>query len=138
MSARSFFDTNILVYTDDVDSPVKQERALALLADHRRRRTGVLSTQVLQEYFVATTTKLRVDPAIARRKLELFGRLELVAIGSDDILGAIDLHRLHRLSFWEALVVRAALASGCTRLYSEDLQPGWRLDGVTVVNPFTD
>lgn len=135
-NVRSFFDTNVLVYTDDADSPAKRERALTLLAEHRGKRTGVLSTQVLQEYFVASTRKLRVDASIARRKVELFGRLELVPIGADDILGAIDLHRLHQLSFWDALVVRAALASGCTQVFSEDLQAGWRLDGLTVVNPF--
>ncbi len=137
MSGRSFFDTNVLVYTDDAGAPAKRERALGLLAEHRRSRSGVLSTQVLQEYFVAATKKLGVEAATARRKVELFARLELVPIGLDDILGAIDLHRLHQLSFWDGLIVRAAHASGCTRLYSEDLKDGWRLDGLTVVNPFT-
>lgn len=137
MSARSFFDTNVLVYTDDTDAPAKRERALDLLSEHRRKRTGVVSTQVLQEYFVVVTKKLGVDPATARRKTELFGRLELVPLALDDILGAIDIHRLHVGSFWDALIVRAALASGCTRVYSEDLRSGWRHDGLEVVNPFT-
>jgi len=136
MSGRSFFDTNVLVYTDDGDAPSKQAKALELVAVHRQDRSGVLSTQVLQEYFVAATRKLGVSPPVARRKAELFGRLEVVPIGLNDILGAIDLHRLHQLSFWDGLIVRAALASGCTRLYSEDLQDGWRLDGLVVVNPF--
>ncbi len=136
MSGRSFFDTNVLVYTDDGDAPSKQTRALDLIAEHRQGRSGVVSTQVIQEYFVATTKKLGVPAPLARRKAELFGRLELVPIGLDDILGAIDLHRLHQLSLWDALIVRAALASGCTRLYTEDLKPGWRLDGLVVVNPF--
>ncbi len=136
MSGRSFFDTNVMVYTDDGDAPSKQARALELIAEHRQGRSGVVSTQVIQEYFVATTKKLGVPAPVARRKAELFGRLELVPIGLDDILGAIDLHRLHQLSFWDALIVRAALASGCTRLYTEDLKPGWRLDGLVVVNPF--
>lgn len=136
MSGRNFFDSNVLVYTDDDDAPAKKAKALELYAACRREGSGVVSTQVLQEYFVAATRKLGLDAALARRKTELFGRLQLVPIGLDHILAAIDLHRLHALSFWDALIVRAALAAGCTRLYSEDLQDGWRLDGLEVVNPF--
>jgi predicted nucleic acid-binding protein len=137
MSGRSFFDSNVLVYTDDAGAPAKRDRALALVAEHRRAGSAVVSTQVLQEYFVAATKKLGVDVVTARRKVELFARLELVPISRHDILGGIDLHRLHQVSFWDGLILRAALASGCTRLYSEDLKDGWNLDGLTVVNPFT-
>jgi predicted nucleic acid-binding protein len=135
-AGRSFLDTNVLVHTDDHDSRQKQRRALDLFADCRRRRIGVVSMQVLQEYFVTATRKLGVPTDLARRKTELFGRLQVFAPGLDDVLAAIDLHRLHGLSFWDALVVRAALASRCSRLYSEDLQPGRRFDGLEVVNPF--
>jgi predicted nucleic acid-binding protein len=133
---RSFLDTNVLVYTDDEDSPEKQRRALELFAVLRRRRSGVVSTQVLQEYFVTATRKLGVAAEVARRKTEIFGRLHLVTLGLDDILGAIDLNRLHGLSFWDALVVRAALISGCSRLLSEDLQTGRRFERLEIVNPF--
>ena len=136
MSGRSFLDTNLLVYTDDQDSPEKQRRALELVSECRRRRSGVVSTQVLQEYFVAATRKLGVAADVARRKTEIFGGFDIVTLGFGDVLGAIDLHRLHRLSFWDALVVRAALASGCTRLLSEDLQHGQRFEGLEIVNPF--
>jgi predicted nucleic acid-binding protein len=133
---RSFLDTNVLVYTDDEDSPEKKQRALELFAALRRQRTGVLSTQVLQEYFVTATRKLGVGAEVARRKTEIFGRLHLVNLGLEDVLGAIDLLRLHQLSFWDALVVRAALVSGCSRLLSEDFQAGRRFDRLEVVNPF--
>ncbi len=96
----------------------------------------MISTQVLQEYFAATTRKLKVRPEIARRKVEIFARLDVVQVDLDLILGAIDLHRLHALFFWDALIVRAALANGCTVLYSEDLQTGQRLNGLQIVNPF--
>jgi predicted nucleic acid-binding protein len=102
----------------------------------RRQRTGVLSTQVLQEYFVTATRKLGVEAEAARRKTEIFGRLHLVTLGLEDVLGAIDLLRLHHLSFWDALVVRAALVSGCARLLSEDLPAGRRFERLEVVNPF--
>lgn len=136
MSARSFVDTNILVYTDDHDAPNKQAKALALFEQLRTSRNGVLSTQVLQEYFVAATKRLSVEPAVARRKVELFARLDLVRIDLDIILFAIDLTRLHSVSFWDALIVRAALSSGCKVLLSEDLQPGRRINGLEIVNPF--
>jgi predicted nucleic acid-binding protein len=136
MSVRSFFDTNVLVYTDDADSPEKQARAQELIERGRRQDRGVLSTQVLQEYFAAATRKLGVPAPIARRKIELFARLDLVVIQLDDILAAIDLHRLHELSLWDALILRAAKHAGCSVLYTEDLQHGRLFDGVEIVDPF--
>jgi len=135
-SVRSFFDTNLLVYTDDLDSPLKAERALTLLREHGIAGTGALSTQVLQEYFVTTTRKLGTAAEHARRKVELFAQLNLVPIGLDNILGAIDLHRLHQLSFWDALIVESALRARCAVLYTEDLPHGQRINGIEVVNPF--
>jgi len=136
MSARSFFDTNVLVYADDKAAPAKQRRAVELVAEHRRAGTGVVSLQVLQEYFVTVTRKLRVDVSIARRKVELLAEFDVAAPDLADILAAIDLHRLHGFSFWDALVFRTAKQSGCTVLLSEDFQDKRELDGVRVVNPF--
>ena len=136
MSARSFLDTNVLVYTDDHDTPDKQRVALDLVERFRLQGTGVVSTQVLQEYFSAATRKLKVRPDLARRKVEIFARLDLVQVDLDLILSAIDLHRLQMVSFWDALIVRAALASGCIVLLSEDLQTGQRFNGLQIINPF--
>jgi predicted nucleic acid-binding protein len=90
MPARSFLDTNVLLYADDKAAPAKQGRALALVDEHRRAGTGVVSIQVLQEYFVSVTRKLRVDAAIARRKVELLAEFDVVAPKVADILAAID------------------------------------------------
>ena len=136
MSVRSFLDSNVLIYTDDAGAKAKQKAALSLVGQCQAARTGVLSTQVLQEYFVITTRRLGVDVQLARRKVELFSRLDMVATAVTDVLAAIDLHRLHGLSFWDALIVRSALQAGCTRLYSEDLQHGRRIDALEIVNPF--
>ncbi len=136
MSARSFFDTNVLVYADDKAAPAKQRRALDLVTQHRRAGSGVVSLQVLQEYFVTVTRKLRVDPAIARRKVELLAEFHVAAPDVADVLAAIDLHRLHSLSFWDALVIRSAKQSGCTVLLSEDMQHTRDIDGLQIVNPF--
>jgi predicted nucleic acid-binding protein len=133
---RTFFDTNVLIYADDKAALAKRRRALELLAEHRRARTGVVSMQVLQEYFVTVTRKLRVDPAVARRKVELLAEFDVAAPEVGDILAAIDLHRLHGFSFWDALVVRAAKQAGCGVLYSEDMQGMREIDGVRIVNPF--
>jgi len=136
MSARSFFDTNVLIYADDKAAPAKQRRALDLVAEHRLAGTGVVSLQVLQEYFVTVTRKLHVDPRIARRKVELLAEFDVAAPDVGDILAAIDLHRLHGFSFWDALVLRAAKQSGCRIVFSEDMQEAREIDGVHVVNPF--
>lgn len=136
MSARSFFDTNVLVYVDDKAAPAKQRRALELVAEHRRAGTGVVSLQVLQEYFVTVTRKLGVDAGIVRRKVELLVEFDVAAPDVIDILAAIDLHRLHGFSFWDALVLRSAKQSGCSVLLSEDFRQSREIDGVRVVNPF--
>jgi predicted nucleic acid-binding protein len=136
MSVRSFFDTNVLVYADDKAAPAKQRRALELISAHRRASTGVVSLQVLQEYFVTVTRKLHVEAQVARRKVELLAEFDVATPDFADILAAIDLHRLHGFSFWDALVVRAAKQTGCSILLSEDMQHGREMEGVTILNPF--
>jgi len=136
MNARSFFDTNVLVHTDDKAAPAKQRRALDLVAEHRRGGSGVVSLQVLQEYFVTVTRKLHVDALVARRKVELLAEFDVAAPEVTDILAAIDLHRLHGFSFWDALVLRTAKQAGCRVLYSEDLQEAREIEGLRIENPF--
>jgi predicted nucleic acid-binding protein len=136
MAERSFLDTNVLVYTDDGDDTTRRDAALALTARLRRERAGVVSTQVLQEYFVASTRKLGVEADVARRKVELFARMDVVVPRLDHILAAIDLVRLHTISFWDALAIRWAIEARCRVLYTEDMQAGRRFGDVEIVNPF--
>jgi len=136
MNVRSFFDTNVIVYTDDKSVPAKQRRALDLLSVHRRSGTAVVSLQVLQEYFVAATRKLRVDAAVARRKVELLAEFDVAIPELADVLAAIDIHRLDGVSLWDALILRMAKRSGCAVIFSEDLQTGRNFEGLQVVNPF--
>lgn len=136
MAVRSFFDTNVLIYADDKAAPAKQKRAVELVAEHRRSGTGVVSLQVLQEYFVTATRKLGVEASLARRKVELLAEFDVAAPDENDILAAIDLHRLHKFSFWDALILRSAKQAGCKVLLSEDLHGQQEVDGVRVVNPF--
>ena len=134
--ARSFFDTNILLYSDDVADPRKNALATDLIARQRANREAVLSIQVLQEYFVNAVAKLNVDVAVARRRVELFSRFELVLPDPAMVLAAISIHRLNRLSFWDSMVVEAARVSGCSILFSEDLNAGQTIAGVKIINPF--
>jgi predicted nucleic acid-binding protein len=135
---RFFLDTNILVYADDADRPVKQAVALDLLSRAYSEGSGVISMQVLQEYYVAATRKLGVSRTAARRKLELFARMEMVRLEAQDVLAAVDLQSLHSFSFWDALIIQTSLLAQCTTLYTEDLQPGFRLGSMQIVNPFEE
>lgn len=133
---RRFLDTNVLVYADDLDAGKKRQRAQEILRSALTQGDGVLSTQVLQEFFSVSTRKLGVAPSDARRKIEILGRLDIVQIDLNLILGAIDLTRLHSFSFWDGLIVRAAATAGCGVLMTEDLQHGQVVDGVRIENPF--
>jgi predicted nucleic acid-binding protein len=98
MKGPAFFDTNVLVYADDASVPKKQERAITLFAEHLRRGTAVVSLQVLQEYFVAATRKLSVAADVAQRKVEILSRGILVRFEASDVIAAIELHRLAKIS----------------------------------------
>lgn len=135
-TSRSFLDTNVLVYSDDPRDPAKQATALDLIKDHLRSRRGVVSLQVLQEYFVSATGKLKLSAELAKQRVEVFARFHVAEPTVNDILAAIDLHRLYRLSFWDALVLRTAKQTGCRVLLTEDMQHGNEIDGVEIVNPF--
>lgn len=135
-TSRSFIDTNILVYSDDPRDLAKQSKAIELVTGHFRFRTGVVSLQVLQEYFTSATGKLKVDEDMAKQRVEFFSHLHVVEPTVGDVLAAIDLHRLHRVSFWDALIVVCAKLAGCRELLTEDLQHGQVIDGVRIVNPF--
>ena len=138
MSARFFIDTNVLLYADDLDSGPKQEVAIEIIGDAISSGKGVISTQVLQEYFVNATNKLGIDAEEVKRKIELICCLDVVRIRVEDVLDAIDLHRLHQLALWDAMIVRCAAESGCDRVLTEDLQHGQVLAGVKIENPFLD
>jgi predicted nucleic acid-binding protein len=135
-ASRTFIDTNVLVHSDDPRDPAKQVKALELIKAHLRLRTGVVSLQVLQEYFVSATGKLKLDAELAKQRVEVFARFHVAQPTVDDILSAIDLHRLHGLSFWDALILRCAKQSGCRVLLTEDMQHGQLVDGIRIVNPF--
>ncbi len=138
--SRSFFDTNVLLYMYDDDEPQKKARAIDVFGQAVEDNLAVLSTQVLQEFYVNATRKLAVplSPERAAARVRDFARLPLVRVDEAMILTAIERSRSMSLSFWDSLVVEAALRTGAGRLLTEDLQHGQRIGGVTVENPFLE
>jgi predicted nucleic acid-binding protein len=135
---RSFIDTNVLVYADAGDEPVKQARAVALITRLRLAGEGVLSVQVLQEYANVALRKLALPVALLRTRLDFYAGFEVVPTTPQLIQAALDLHLTHGLSFYDALIAQAAMVSGCARLCSEDFQTGRRIGRLWVENPFRD
>lgn len=133
-----FFDTNVLVYLFDADSPGKRKQARALFQAHAGAGDILLSTQVLQEFYVVVTRKLErpLGAAAAAEATENFAELPMVNIDSKLVLSAIRRSHASRLSFWDALIVQAAIEGHASTLYSEDMQNGLTLDSLKVVNPF--
>ena len=136
---KSFFDTNVLVYLFDADSPGKRKTARALFQKHATAGDILLSTQVLQEFYVAVTRKLArtLDGEAAAQAVSAFAELPLVQIDSKLVRAAIHRSRNNQLSFWHALIVQAAIEGHASTLYSEDMQHGQTLDSLRVVNPFS-
>lgn len=134
----SFVDTNILIYAEDRDAKGKHEIARALIVDLWESREGVVSVQVLQEFYVNVTKKLKKPLGVAKAKeiIEEYLAWTVVDNTGRMVLDAIDLQRKAQLSFWDSLIVQAAIQSGCERLYSEDMSAGQRFGSVTIVNPF--
>jgi len=132
-----FFDTNILVYLFDAGAPAKQRRARELLDKHTRAGETLLSTQILQEFYVAVTRKLAtpLDLGSAYEAVRELAVMPTVRVDIPLILSAIQLSRERKLSFWDALVIRAAIEGGATTLYSDDFQSGQIFETLTVANP---
>ena len=137
MSDRFFVDTNILMYAHDKASGAKHERAKALVEELWRNRTGVVSTQVLQELSVNLGKKAGrpLDAKATREIISDYLTWHVVVNGGESILEALDLEARFQISFWDALVVQAAHTSGTEVLYSEDLSDGQTYGAVRVINP---
>ncbi len=137
MPGPTFVDTNVLVYAHDrVDR--RQPRAAELLEELWSSRTGVIGTQVLQEFYVVATRKFNppMSRSTARDVVAAYGTWPVVEVDVALIVAASDLEQRHRLSFWDALIIEAAVRAGCERLVTEDLQTGRRFAGVLIENPF--
>jgi predicted nucleic acid-binding protein len=135
---RTFFDTNVFVYLFDVDSPGKRQKAHDLVRGHAASGDLLLSTQVLQEFYVTVTRKLAkpLTEDAALDTLRQLAAFPVVQVDSRLVLEAARRSQGLKLSFWDTLIIQAAVEGGASGLLSEDLQHGRRVDGVTIENPF--
>jgi predicted nucleic acid-binding protein len=136
MPDRIFLDANVLVYAQDAGAPLKQKTSREIIASLADSGDGVISTQVMQEFFVAATRKLGVEPLAAKGILKTLAVFETVQVSAALIHEAIDCSILNQLSFWDSLILAAAASAGCSTVLSEDLNPGQTILGVSVRNPF--
>lgn len=133
-----FVDTNILIYAYDISAGVKHVTAVRILSELWESGRGVLSTQVLQEFFVSVTRKIP-NPINEQHAINIvrdFLRWELVVNDGDSILEAANLVSRYRFSFWDCLIIQAALKSGCNILLSEDLSDSQVIESLQIRNPF--
>jgi predicted nucleic acid-binding protein len=138
MTEKVFVDSNVLVYAHDADSGDKQRIAANAVAEIMDARVGVLSIQVLQEFYSTVTRKLRsaITRDVARELLRGYSSWTIQSLTAEDVVAASFLEQRHQLSFWDALIVQTALLAGAKKLLSEDFQHGRSISGVTVENPF--
>ena len=137
MSDKYFVDTNILLYAHDVTAGAKHDRARALVEELWRTRSGVLSTQVLQELCVNLRRKAGrpLDVKTTREIVTDYLSWEVVVNTGESVLEALEIENRYGISFWDALVIQAAESSGAAVLYSEDLSDGQTYGSVRIVNP---
>lgn len=135
MSAE-FVDTNILIYAHDRGAGSKQDKSLELLNRLFQDGAGVLSIQVLSEFFVSATKKLQMEVTEAEAVIRDLGVWTVHRPTHADILRACYLHHRYTIAWWDAMVLNSAIESGCSFLWSEDFSDGQHYQGVTVRNPF--
>ena len=137
MTAGSFFDTNVLLYMYNQANGARQARAQALFREHASKGSVRLSTQVVQEFYAVGSRKLDLPRPVLGEAVALLLELPIVTITPVHITTAIEIEQRHQISFWDALIVTAALSCGAEVLYTEDLNDGQRYGAVMARNPFT-
>ena len=138
MNADTFVDTNILIYAHDLDAGEKHRHAAALIQELWEDRRGILSTQVLQEFYVNVTAKMPtpIEISAARGLLRTYAAWQVEVNGVQTVLLATEIQERDRLSFWDAMIVAVAQQGGAAILLSEDLNHDQVIEGVRVQNPF--
>ena len=135
---KCFLDTNILVYAFDISAGQKHEVAKRIVIDLWDTKDGILSTQVLQEFFVSVTKKIPkpMDAGLAREIVSDFLKWHIVVNDENSLLEAIDIHIRYNYSFWDSLLIQAAIRSGAVLLLTEDLTDSQEIKGISIKNPF--
>jgi predicted nucleic acid-binding protein len=137
MSVKTFLDTNVLIYAHDADAGAKHEIAKGVLRELWSQRAGVLSMQVLQEFYVNVTRKIatQLPKASARTVVDSY-TVWCIDTTPAEISAAFRIEDEAGIGFWDALIIAAARKAGAARVLSEDLNPGQIIAGVRIENPF--
>jgi len=138
MNGKTFVDTNILVYAHDTETGTRHERAREAIEELWHSGQGVVSTQVLQEFFVNVRSKTKRPPSLqdAKRIIQDYLTWEVVVNDGPAIVRAIEIEERYQVSFWDAMILQSAETAGVDVLLSEDLSHGQQYGGVQVRNPF--
>ncbi|MCL6559897.1 MAG: PIN domain-containing protein [Firmicutes bacterium] len=138
-SDRQFIDTNILVYAHDTSAAEKHTVAKTLVSEIWRSGNGCLSVQVLQEFYVTVTQKVRkpLSPENASRIIADLSFWHVHAPDATDVLRAVEIQQRYKISFWDAMIIHSAKVLGGAIIWSEDLNPGQSYEEVRVVSPFS-
>lgn len=133
---KTFLDSNIIVYANDAADEQKQEIAINLIQKHMREGSGVISTQVMQEYAVNAIQKLSQKVPVVMHQLHLLESLSVVVIKPELVRRGLEIKTLYSLSYWDSLIIAAAESAGCNQVLSEDLNSGQVYCGMKSINPF--
>ena len=138
MTGRVFVDTNVLIYAHDLDAGLKHDRAVSIVSDLWEKENGILSVQVLQEFYVNVTRKISrpLTPASARGVIQNYLAWHVETNEPSTVLLASEIGERNLLSFWDALIVASASKAGADRILSEDLNHGQVIEGILIENPF--
>ena len=134
--SKVFVDTNLFVYSIDQRDLIKRDKARNILKRLVEVHQPVISTQVIKEFYVVASTKLKADTFIVKNIIHNFRNLEVVNNDLELIEQAIDISTISRLSFWDSLIIAAAEKANCEFVFSEDMNPGQTYRGVMLINPF--
>lgn len=138
MTDKVFIDTNVLVYAYDISAKKKHEVAVSVIENLWYSGTGILSSQVLSEFFVVVTRKIPnpLSVNIAKSIIKDFLTWDIIPIYEDSVLDAIEILQKYNLSFWDAMIVESALRGGASLLLSEDFSDGMEIEKLKIQNPF--
>lgn len=138
MTGRVFVDTNVLIYAHDLDAGLRHDRAVSILSELWERENGIISVQVLQEFYVNATRKIPhpLTPASARGIIKNYLAWHVAANDPSTVLLASEIAERNHLSFWDALIFASASIAGADRILSEDLNHGQVIEGIEIENPF--